>query len=53
MHLGCSVIPKTQNPQRLAENIGAVNIKLTDEDIALLDGVQGERLSGDPLTFPG
>ena len=53
MHLGCSVIPKTQNPQRLAENIGAVNIKLTDEDIALLDGVHGERLSGDPLTFPG
>lgn len=53
MRLGCSVVPKTSNPQRLVENLGAVDIKLTDEDISLLDGVTGERLSGDPLTFPG
>ena len=53
MKLGCSVVPKTKNPQRLAENLGAVNVKLTDEDVATLDAVQGERMSGDPLTFPG
>lgn len=53
MRLGCSVVPKTSNPQRLVENLGAVDIKLTDDDISLLDGVTGERLSGDPLTFPG
>lgn len=53
MRLGCSVVPKTSNPQRLVENLDAVDIKLTDEDISLLDGVTGERLSGDPLTFPG
>lgn len=53
MRLGCSVVPKTSNPQRLVENLGAADIKLTDEDISLLDGVTGERLSGDPLTFPG
>ena len=53
MKLGCSVVPKTKNPQRLVENLGAVNVKLTDEDVATLDAVQGERMSGDPLTFPG
>ncbi len=53
LKLGCSVVPKTANPQRLVENLGAVDVELTDEDVALLDRVAGERLSGDPQTFPG
>ena len=53
MKLGCSAVPKTSNPQRLVENLGAVDLELSDDDVAALDGVIGERLSGDPLTFPG
>jgi len=53
MQLGCSVVPKTANLKRLEENLGAVGITLDSEDVAALDGVAGERLSGDPLTFPG
>ena len=53
MQLGCSVVPKTANPKRLEENLGAVGITLDSEDVAALDGVAGGRLSGDPLTFPG
>lgn len=52
MQMGCSVVPKTANPQRLVENLGAVEIELDAEDIAALDAVQGERMSGDPRTFP-
>lgn len=52
LHLGCSVVPKTANPQRLVENFGALEVELTDEDIALLDQVKGDRMSGDPRTFP-
>lgn len=52
LHLGCSVVPKTANPQRLVENFGALEVELTDEDIVLLDQVQGGRMSGDPRTFP-
>lgn len=53
MHLGCSVVPKTANEQRLAENLGTVSISLSDDDVALLDRVTGQRMSGDPMTFPG
>ncbi|MEH0146869.1 aldo/keto reductase [Corynebacterium sp. Q4381] len=52
LQMGCSVVPKTSNPQRLVENIGALEVELTDEDIATLDQVQGGRMSGDPRTFP-
>lgn len=53
MQHGCSVIPKTSNPQRLVENLGAVDVALSEAEIAALDGIAGERMSGDPLTFPG
>lgn len=53
MRLGCSVVPKTANAQRLVENLAAVDVQLSDEDVAALDRVTGERLSGDPRTFPG
>ncbi|WP_066530317.1 aldo/keto reductase [Corynebacterium bouchesdurhonense] len=52
LHMGCSVVPKTANPQRLVENLGAVEVELDAEDIAALDAVQGERMSGNPRTFP-
>lgn len=52
LHMGCSVVPKTANPQRLVENLGAVEVELDAEDIATLDAVQGERMSGNPRTFP-
>ncbi|WP_081582925.1 aldo/keto reductase [Corynebacterium timonense] len=52
MGLGCSVIPKTANPQRLVENLAAVDLRLDNEDVATLDAVQGGRMSGDPRTFP-
>lgn len=52
LQMGCSVVPKTANPQRLVENIGALEVELTDEDIAALDQVHGGRMSGDPRTFP-
>ncbi|AWB83626.1 aldo/keto reductase [Corynebacterium liangguodongii] len=51
--LGCSVIPKTANPRRLAENLAALDIKLDAEDVAALDRMPGERQSADPLSFPG
>lgn len=53
IQMGCSVIPKTANPQRLVENFNAVEVELTQDDIAVLDRVSGGRMSGDPLTFPG
>lgn len=53
MELGCSVVPKTSNVQRLAENLAAVDVELSAQDVATLDGVAGERMSGDPRTFPG
>lgn len=53
MELGCSVVPKTSNVQRLAENLAAVEVELSAEDVATLDRVAGERMSGDPRTFPG
>ncbi|MBL7285410.1 aldo/keto reductase [Corynebacterium godavarianum] len=53
LQMGVSVVPKTANPARLEENLGALSVKLDDADVAALDGVQGERMSGDPLTFPG
>lgn len=51
LQLGCSVVPKTANPQRLVENLGAVELTLDSEDIAALDAVNGGRMSGDPRTF--
>lgn len=52
LKLGCSVVPKTSNPQRLVENLGAVEVQLDDEDIAALDSVGGGRQYGNPRTFP-
>ena len=53
MSLGCSVVPKTANPARLEENLGAVEVELSQDDIAALDALSGERMSNDPREFPG
>lgn len=53
MSLGCSVVPKTANPVRLEENLRAVEVELSQEDIAALDALSGERMSNDPREFPG
>lgn len=53
LQLGVSVIPKTASPERLEENIGAVDFRLTREEMDLLSRIEGERLSNDPRTFPG
>lgn len=50
---GVSVIPKTSDPQRLEENLGAVHLELDSDDVRSLDGVVGARQSNDPRVFPG
>lgn len=49
---GYSVIPKTATEHRLAENLGAVSVELSTEDIAALGELHTGRMSGDPHTFP-
>ena len=50
---GVSVIPKTSDPQRLEENLGAARLELDSDDVRALDGVIGARQSNDPRVFPG
>lgn len=52
LQLGCSVVPKTASLERLEENLRAVELQLEDADIAALDAVPGERMWGNPRTFP-
>ena len=51
MKLGCSVVPKTANLERLEENLGAVGLLLDDADVNSLNSIPGERLWGNPRTF--
>jgi 2,5-diketo-D-gluconate reductase A len=51
--LGLSVIPKSSNPDRIRANLGALDVKLDEEDmeaIAAMDEAGG-RVGPDPLTF--
>lgn len=42
---GTSVIPKSSNPERLRQNFAATDVKLEEEDMALIDGLdRGYRL---------
>ncbi|OFT81946.1 aldo/keto reductase [Corynebacterium sp. HMSC29G08] len=52
MKLGCSVVPKTANLERLEENLGAAELVLDSADVDALNSVAGERLWGNPRTFP-
>ena len=50
--LGCSVIPRSTKPERLAENLRAVEIELTPEEVAEIEGLEnGHRTGPDPHTF--
>lgn len=57
LQLGCSVIPKTANPQRLQENLEALNFGLSQEQldsILALDDQPGfGRIFKSPWEFPG
>lgn len=49
---GLSVIPKTVSAARLAENLAALDLRLTDQDMAALDALdRGNRTGPDPDIF--
>lgn len=49
---GLSVIPKTARTARLAENMAALDLHLTDQDMAALDALdRGNRTGPDPDSF--
>ena len=46
---GIAVVTKTEKPVRMKENISALNIKLTDEDIKTIDKLNlNQRLFWNP-----
>jgi 2,5-diketo-D-gluconate reductase A len=52
LQLGCVVIPKSANPDRIRENIDLFDFELDDADMAEISKVRtGERLGGDPNVF--
>lgn len=57
MDKGISVIPKSAKPERLKENLGAVDVELEAADIEAIDGLEGQqgfgRMFKDPREFPG
>jgi diketogulonate reductase-like aldo/keto reductase len=52
VQLGCVVIPKSVNPDRMRENIDLFDFELDDADMAEIAGVRtGQRLGDDPNEF--
>jgi diketogulonate reductase-like aldo/keto reductase len=52
VQLGCVVIPKSVNPDRIRENIELFDFELDDAEMADISKVRtGQRLGGDPNTF--
>jgi len=53
IEIGNIVIPKTQNPARMQENIGLFDFALTQEDIQVLASLdsEGGRVGPDPSSF--
>lgn len=49
---GLSVIPKSENPERLAENLAALELELTPDEMAAIDALdRGHRTGPDPDEF--
>ncbi|MGZ3215389.1 aldo/keto reductase [Paracoccus sp. T5] len=49
---GLSVIPKSENPDRLAQNFEVLDFELTQQEMAALDGLDRNHRTGpDPETF--
>ncbi len=49
---GIIVFPKTTRPERMRENLGALDVRLGADEVAAIAGVdQGRRLATDPATF--
>jgi 2,5-diketo-D-gluconate reductase A len=52
VQLGCIVIPKSVNPDRIQQNIDLFDFELDDAEMAEISKVRtGQRLGGDPNTF--
>lgn len=50
--LGRIVIPKSATASRIAENLAATDLRLTDDEIAAITALDSdERIGGDPATF--
>ncbi len=48
---GTSVIPKSTNPDRIRENFGAMNVKLTQQDMKTISALNRNRRYNDPGVF--
>lgn len=40
LHHKAGVLPKSQTPSRIAENIQALNVKLTPQEVAILNSAE-------------
>ncbi|BDZ50245.1 hypothetical protein GCM10025867_24860 [Frondihabitans sucicola] len=49
---GRIAIPKSVRRDRMVENLRAASLRLSDEDVRAIDGLEtGVRIGGDPATF--
>ena len=48
---GCAVIPKTQSPARLAENLALFDFALAADEMAAIDALDRRRRFNDPGHF--